>query len=165
MKRIGIFILVIFMNSCYEKDTQEPILNDEGLILGNWEAFEVLLFFEDGTQKFWDENLCGGLRLDFYEDGRLRFYDFEKDNQLENNCYENPNTLPFGTWKRLGISDYEFRIFDEFLNTELILRPSRILFSEMSSNLYTMEIIFSGAPENAPKGVESYFFKFFPISE
>ncbi len=161
MKNIYLIILsCILLLGCYEEDVDVPLPAEERLILGNWEGSRAFLIFKDGSEALWDKNRCVGHLMDFYEDGRLWYFDYMRNPALDNSCVENQKIKQDSRWKRISKGNYEFAHFREIDNSELIVNPDLIEFKGSNSEGRTMTIHYSTPPENVTQDVVSYYIIF-----
>lgn len=161
MKNIFHIILpCIVLLGCYEEDIDVPLPAEERLILGNWEGSMAFLIYKDGSEVQWDNNRCVGHLMNFYEDGRLWYFEFMRNPALDNTCLENQKLKRDCRWKRISKNKYEFVLFREIDNSELILKPDLIEFKGSNTEGRTMTIHYGTPPENVNEEVVSYYIIF-----
>jgi len=157
MKNIQFTILLCFLFlACYEEDVDVPLPSEERLILGNWEGVYGYLVFEDGSETPWDMNRCIDDIMNFYEDGRLWYFDLMRNPALENTCVENQKLKQDGSWKRISKGKYELIFIRESDNSEVIITPKLIVFEGSNSVGRTMTIHYETPPDNNPNEAISY---------
>ena len=119
----------------------------------------IIGFLKDGTVKHedWEAYNCDGNILDFREDGTVRWIDFIIEGG--NNCIENSETMPIGTWERISNGKYIFTLTKTSDQSEVKIVPEQIAFENDGAE--TMVICYGELPNDAPDNVLYYCLRLF----
>ena len=149
---IYVAILVIGLFGC-EKDA--VIESDEGMILGRWEGCDRTIINKGGSRESLPALInCEGNILDFFEDGRVRWVDFIKE-EVAHNCSEDEKTAPIGRWERLSNGKYHFILTNAVTGAESIIAPALVTFEDNGTIVMNIRYVES-SPEAGQNATYHY---------
>jgi len=153
--RYVVLLLALSLFSCENDDAESQTISISRLI-GRWEGYTQSIERSNGQIEDWRANRCQGNILEFYDDGRILWIDFV-EGELPDNCQENQDTAPIGTWE---IIDDKILITlqssDAGNSSVKYIGPFKVRFNEI-----TIDFIFDELPDGAPSDTVEYYSTYF----
>lgn len=150
--RYFLLALALLILSC-DKDEIATQELDTSKLIGRWEGNIENIVYSDGRIEGWDSGQCKNNIFRFYEDGRIWWVDFVKG-ELPNNCEENQETEPIGTWEIVEGNKLLITLqpSDPDISDVKYIGPLEVRFDEVA-----VDFVFDELPDGVPSDAVEYY--------